>query len=46
MGEQMMAMHQWMMRMMPPMEDLSVQGPSGGVMTDEVEPGSMCAEAP
>jgi hypothetical protein len=44
--EQMTAMHQSMMRMMAPMEHLSVEGPSGGVTTDEVEPGSMCGETP
>jgi len=46
MGEQMMAMHQWMMRTMPPMEHLSVEGPAGEVRTDETESGSMCRETP
>ena len=46
MREQMMAMHGWMMHMMAPMEDLSIEGPSGAVVPEDVDPGSMCAETP
>lgn len=46
MREQMMAMHQLMMHMMAPTEDLDVEGPSGAVVPDDVDPGSMCVEKP
>ena len=42
--EQMMAMQELMMRMMGPVEDLSIQGPSGEVVPEDVDPGAMCME--
>jgi hypothetical protein len=46
MREQMTAMHGLMMHMMAPMEDLSIEGPSGAVVPEDVDPGSMCVETP